>query len=150
MVQLKALEILLACFFLLYIFYIQCISNCIENSNTSHHFDHRSPSHHLLLTLAAFYFLSCGLSHNRRSESCETQLTSWHFPAQHSSSHSRKSNILTPTRACMTRTLSSLLPSHLPLALPHSNPTTPTSMLFLGHSQRAPASGPLHFWPLCL
>ena len=108
MVQLKALEIFLARFFLLYIFHIQCISNCIENSTTSHHFYHHSPSQHLLLTLAAFYFLSCGLSHSRRSESCETQLTSWHLPAQRSSSHSRKSKILTPTRACMTRMLSFL------------------------------------------
>ena len=42
-------------------------------------------------------FLSCGLWRNRRGESWETQLTSWHSPAQYPSSHSGKRKPLTPT-----------------------------------------------------
>lgn len=132
---------------LLYMFHIRCIDNHTENSTSSRHSDHHSPSHRLFRPLPPTLSLLC-LWRNKRTESRETQLTSWHTPARCSSPHPGKRKPLTGTHhtwpGCPPLPAAPLLLPRLTPLSAHLPPCGPRN------GQHTSASGAVHFQPLGL
>lgn len=140
---------------LLYMFHIRCIDNHTENSTSSRHSDHHSPSHRLFRPLPPTLSLLC-LWRNKRTESRETQLTSWHTPARCSSPHPGKRKPLTgthhtwpgcPPAACCTPAASS---PHATLSTPPPMLTPERSTHFCLRGCALPAPGLVSLFPACL